>query len=101
MAQTLINNLWGLLAKRDTLMSYDGCETVKDVIEGTFKTLIDQGIVDGFKRVSVPIQADLLDNTAAGIIARQQRMIPAAIIEYYWYTTIEKIIITKVTNEAT
>lgn len=101
MAQTLINNLWGLLAKRDTLMSYEGCNTVKAVIEGTFKTLIDQGIIDGLKSVNIPIQQDLLNNTAAGRVARAQRMIPAATIEYYWYTTIEKIIITKVTNEAT
>jgi hypothetical protein len=100
-AQTLINNLWGLLAKRDTLMSYEGCQTVKDVIKGTFKTLKDQGIVDGFKSVSIPVESDLKDNTAAGRIARQQRTIPAAVIEYYWYTTIEKIIITKVSNEAT
>ena len=75
--------------------------TVKAVIEGTFKTLIDQGIIDGLKSVNIPIQQDFLNNTAAGRVARAQRMIPAATIEYYWYTTIEKIIITKVTNEAT
>jgi len=100
-AQTLINNLWGLLAKRDTLMSYEGCQIVKDVIKGTFKTLKDQGIVDGFKGVTIPVESDLKDNTAAGRIARAQRMIPAAEIEFYWYTTIEKIIITRVSNEAT
>lgn len=100
-AQTLINNLWGLLAKRDTLTSYEGCQTIKDVIKGTFKTLKDQGIVDGFKSVKIPIEEDLKNNTAAGKIARAQHIIPAAEIEYYWYTTVEKIIITKVTNEAT
>jgi len=100
-AQTLINNLWGLLAKRDTLMSYNGCQIVKDVIKGTFKTLKDQRIVDGFKSVKIPIETDLKNNTAAGRIARAQHAIPAAEIEYYWYTTLEKIIITRVSNEAT
>ena len=36
-AQTLINNLWGLLVKRDTLMSVEGCDKVEAVIRGTFK----------------------------------------------------------------
>ena len=61
----------------------------------------NQGIVDGFKGVIIPVEADLKNNTAAGRVARAQRMIPAAEIEFYWYTTIEKIIITRVSNEAT
>lgn len=100
-AQSLINNLWGLLAKRTTLASYEGCQLIKDVIKGTFKTLKDQGIVDGFKSVNIPIEDDFKNNTAAGRLARSQNLIPAVEIEYYWYPTVEKIIITKVTNEAT
>lgn len=101
LAQTLTNNIWGLYAKRSTLVSYEGCQVVKDVIRGTFKTLIDQKIVDGFKSVNIPIETDLKNNTYAGRLARQQNIIPAIEIEYYWNTSLEKIIITKVTNEAT
>lgn len=100
-AQTLINNIWALLAKRTTLCSYAGCQSLKDVIKGTFKTLVDQGIVDKFKTVNIPIENDFKDNTAAGRIARAQHIIPAVEVEYYWYPTVEKIIITRVSNEAT
>jgi hypothetical protein len=100
-AQTLINNLWGLLAKRETLMSVDGCDSVEASIRGTFKSLKDKGIVDGLKTVYIPIREDLQNNTAAGIVARQQQEIPVVEIEYLWYTSLEKITITRVANAAT
>jgi len=101
LAQQLINNLWALLAKRDTLMSYDGMQKIRAQIRGTFKILIDQGIVDGLVSISIPIEEDLLANTAAGRIARAQRLVPAIEIEYLWYTSVEKIIITRAENVAT
>ena len=100
-AQTLINNLWGLLAKRETLVSVEGCDKVEAVIRGTFKGLQNKRIVDGLKSVYIPIRADLQKNTAAGILARQQQEIPVAEIEYLWYTSLEKITITRAANVAT
>ena len=99
-AQTLRNGLWGLLAKRDTLMSYNGIQKVKAVIESIFKGLIDKNIVDKLVSISIPIESDLLDNTVAGQTARAQQAIPAVEIEYYWYTSLEKISITRVENTA-
>lgn len=101
MAQSLINNLWSLLAKRTTLMSYDGIQEIKKVIEGTFKILIDQRIIDGLVSIYIPIEEDLLNNTAAGQLARQQRLVPTVEIEYLWNTSVEKIIITRAENVAT
>ena len=100
-AQTLINNLWGLLVKRETLVSVEGCDKVEAVIRGTFKGLKDKRIVDGLKSVYIPIKADLQKNTAAGILARQQQEVPVAEIEYLWYTSLEKITITRAANVAT
>ena len=101
MAQSLINNLWALLAKRETLMSYDGIQEVRAQIEGTFKILIDQRIIDGLVSIYIPIEEDLLNNTVAGRLARAQRLIPAIEIEYLWWTSVEKIIITRAENIAT
>jgi len=100
-AQTLVNNLWGLLVKRETLMSVAGCDKVEAVIRGTFKALKDKRIVDGLVSVDIPIKTDLQNNTAAGILARQQQEIPVAEIEYLWYTSLEKITITRAANVAT
>ena len=100
-AQTLINNLWGLLAKRETLMSVEGCDKVENVIRGTFKSLKDKRIVDGLNSVYIPIREDLQNNTAAGLLARQQQEIPVVEIEYLWYTNLEKISITRIENAAT
>ena len=100
-SQTLINNLWGLLAQRDTLMSYDGMQKIKSQISATFNTLKSQGIVDGLKSVKIPIEEDLAKNTTAGQIARQKHEVPAVEIEYLWYTSVEKIIITRAENVAT
>ena len=101
MAKSLINNLWGLLAKRTTLMSYDGIQKIKSTIRATFNTLIDQGIIDGLVSIYIPIEEDLLANTTAGQLARAQRLVPAIEIEYMWYTSVEKIIITRADNVAT
>lgn len=100
-AQTLINNLWGLLAKRETLMSVEGCDKVEAVIRGTFKSLKDKRVVDGIKNVIIPIREDLQNNTAAGLLARQQQEIADIEIEYLWYTSLEKIRITRAANVAT
>lgn len=100
-AQSLINNLWALLAKRDTLMSYGGMQKIRSAIRGTFKILIDQRIVDGLVSINIPIEEDLLNNTAAGRLARTQLLVPAVEIEYLWYTGVEKIIITRAENVAT
>ena len=101
LAQTLYNNLWGLLAKRTTLMSYEGMQVIRATIEGTFKTLIDKNIIDGLVSVSIPIEEDLKNNTSAGQIARAQYTVPAIEIEYLWYTSVERIVITQVENIAT
>ncbi len=101
LAQNLINNLWALFAERDTLMSYDGIQKIKANIDGTFKILIDQRIVDGLVSIYIPIEEDLVNNTAAGQLARAQRLVPVIEIEYLWYTSVEKIIITRAENIAT
>lgn len=101
MAQTLINNLWGLLAERDTRMSVDGIAKIKARIRSTFNTLISQKIVDGLVKIYVPIEEDLRNNTDAGKLARQQKTVPAVEIEYLYYPNVEKIIITSVDNAAT
>jgi hypothetical protein len=100
-AQTLTNNLWGLLAQRTTLMSYEGMQAIKARIKATFDILIQQKIVDGLEDVRIPIENDLLNNTAAGILARQQQRVPAVEIDYLWYTSVEHIMITQVDNVAT
>jgi len=51
--------------------------------------------------VRIPIENDLLNNTAAGILARQQQRVPAVEIDYLWYTSVEHIMITQVDNVAT
>lgn len=100
LAQTLINNLWALLAKRDTLMSVEGIQKIKDQIEATFNILISQRIIDGLVSINIPIESDLKGNTPAGRIARAQRTVPTVEIEYLWYTSVEKIIITRAENVA-
>ncbi len=100
LAQTLINNLWALLAKRDTLMSAEGIQKIKDQIEATFNILISQRVIDGLVSINIPIESDLRSNTPAGRIARAQRTVPVVEIEYLWYTSVEKIIITRAENVA-
>lgn len=100
-AQTLINNLWALLARRTTLMSYDGMQDIRAVIEATFETLIQKKIVDGLVDIRIPIEEDLLNNTPAGILARQQYTVPAIEIDYEWYPGVEHIYITQVDNIST
>jgi len=101
MAQSLINNLWSLLARRDTLMSYEGIQDIKSVIRATFKILKDQRIMDGLETIYIPIETDLKNNTEAGQLARAQQTVPAVEIEYLWNTSIEKIIITRAENVLT
>jgi len=101
MAQNLINNLWGLLAKRETLMSYDGMQKIRNTIHGTFKILIDQRIIDGLVSIHIPIEEDLLKNTEAGKLARAQMLVPSIEIEYLFYPSVEKIIITRAENVPT
>lgn len=101
LAQTLINNLWALLAKRDTLMSYGGMQKIRSTIRGTFKILIDQRIVDSLVSIYIPIEQDLLNNTDAGKLARAQLLVPSVEIEYEWFGGVEKIIITRLDNIAT
>lgn len=100
-AQTLINNLYALLGERNTLMSYEGMQKIKARIRATFKILQDQGVVDGLQKIYIPIEEDLVNNTAAGQLARQLQAVPAVEIEYLWYTSVEKIIITSTVNVAT
>jgi hypothetical protein len=100
LAETLYNNLWALLAKRDTLTSYDGVQKVKSQIRGTFKNLIDQKIVDGLVSIRASIEDDFLNNTDAGKLARSQRLIPGVEIEYLLYNSVEHIIITRAENVA-
>lgn len=101
MAQTLINNLWALLARRDTLMSWDGMQDIRAVIRATFKILKDQRIMDGLHRIYIPIEEDLRTNTEAGQLARAQQTVPAVEIEYLFNTSLEKIIITRAENVLT
>lgn len=99
-AQTLRNGLWELLASRKVKMSYAGMQLVKNKISGIFKTLQDQGIHDGLAYVRIPIETDLKNNTSAGQDARAAREIPSIEIGFYWYSSLESIIITGIRNEA-
>jgi len=96
----LINSLWELLSARTVLMSYAGMQLVKNKITGIFKTLQDQGIHDGLSYVKIPVEDDLRNNTAAGTAARLARTIPSIEIGFYWYSSLERIIITGIRNEA-
>jgi len=98
--QTVVRALKSLLSKRTTLMSYEGCQTIKSVIRGAFKLLIDARIADGIKRVHIPIENDLRDNTEAGKLARRMRMVPVVEIEYEFFTSVERIRITRAENVA-
>lgn len=102
-AQTLTNNIKALLAKRTTLMSYEGCQALRATINATFKTLRDQHIVDGkgVKSVYIPVELDLKNHTEAGRIAAAQRTFPSVEIEFYFYPSLEKIRITRIENVAT
>lgn len=99
-AKNLVNGLWALLASRKVVMSYAGMQLVKSKIEGIFKTLISQGIIDGLAYVNIPIEQDLKNNTAAGSAARLAREIPSIEIGFYWFSSLEKITITGIRNEA-
>jgi hypothetical protein len=96
----LVNGLWALLASRTVRMSYAGMQLVKTKITAIFKTLQDQGIHDGLAYVRIPIEIDLKNNTQAGSDARAARTIPSIEIGFYWYSSLEKIIITGIRNEA-
>lgn len=99
-AQNLVNGIWALFASRTVRMSYSGMQLVKNKISGIFKTLQDQGIHDGLAYIKIPIEIDLKNNTAAGQAARAARTIPSIEIGFYWYSSLEKIIITGIRNEA-
>jgi len=99
-SNNLQNGLWELFASRKVKMSYSGMQLVKNKIFGIFKTLQDQGIHDGLAYVKIPIEIDLKDNTAAGQAARLAYTIPSIEIGFYWYSSLEKIIITGIRNEA-
>lgn len=96
----LVNGLWALLASRKVRMSYAGMQLVRNAIAGIFKTLQDQGIHDGLAYINIPIEDDLKNNTAAGSQARAAREIPSIEIGFYWYSSLEKITITGIRNEA-
>lgn len=96
----LTNTIWALLASRKVRMSYQGMQLVKATIEGLFKRLTDQGIVDGLAYVRIPVETDLKANNAAGKAARAAREIPSIEIGFYWYSSLEKITITGIRNEA-
>jgi len=99
-AQELINGIWALLASRRVRMSYNGMQVVKSTIAGIFKTLQDQGIHDGLAYVKIPVEIDLKNNTDAGKAARLAREIPSIEIGFYWFSSLEKITITSIRNEA-
>lgn len=99
-AQELKNTLWALLASRKVKMSYDGMQLVKKTLKGLFKTLEDQGIVDGLEYINIPVENDLKANNAAGKAARAAREIPSIEIGFLWFSTLEKITITGIKNEA-
>lgn len=96
----LINGLWELLSERNVKMSYGGMQLVRNKISGIFKTLQDSGIHDGLAYVNIPIENDLKNNTSAGQAARLARTIPSIEIGFYWYSSLEKITITGIRNEA-
>ena len=95
-----MNGLWELLASRTVRMDYVGMQLVRNKIAGIFKTLQDGGIHDGLAYVRIPIEDDLKNNTAAGIAARAAYTIPSIEIGFYWFSSLEKIIITGIRNEA-
>lgn len=96
----LVNGLEELLAARTVRMSYNGMQLVKNKITGIFKTLRDAGIHDGLAYVKIPIEIDLKNNTAAGRAARLARTIPSIEIGFYWFSSLERIVITGIRNEA-
>lgn len=96
----LKNGLWALFASREVKMSYAGMQLVRNKIAGVFKTLQDQGIHDGLAYIKIPVEIDLKNNTSAGQDARAAREIPSIEIGFYWYSTLEKITITGIRNEA-
>lgn len=99
-SRNLVNGIHELFAAREVLMSYDGIQIYKDKIKAIFKNLIDQGIVDKFGYVNVPIEEDFLAENAAATTARLAYEIPSTEIGFYWYSSLEKIRITSVKNEA-
>lgn len=99
-SKELRNGLKALLASGTVRMSYAGMQKVKDKIKGIFKTLVDQGIVDKFGYVKIPVETDLLNNTAAGRAANAAREIPAIEIGFYFFNNLEKITITSIKNVA-
>jgi len=99
-SQNLVNGIWELFASQEVLMDYDGMQIYKDKIRAIFKTLVDQGIVDSFAYVNVPIEEDFLANNAAATAARLKYEIPATEIGFYWFSSLERIVITSVKNEA-
>ena len=99
-SQSLVNGLWALFASRTVQMTYGGMQTVKNKIKGIFKILQDQRIVDGLSYVRIPIESDLRKNTSAGQDARAARLIPSIEIGFFWFSSLEKIIITSIRNEA-
>jgi len=96
----LINGIWALLSTRKVRMSYAGMQLVRNKISGIFRILQLQGIVDGLAYIKIPIEDDLKNNTAAGQAARAARTIPSIEIGFYWYSSLERIIITGIRNEA-
>ena len=99
-SQSLINGIWELLSSRTVRMSYAGMQLMRNKITGIFKTLREQGIHDGLAYVKIPIEDDLKNNTAAGTAARLSRTIPSIEIGFYWWSSLERIIITGIRNEA-
>jgi len=82
-------------------MSYEGCQKLKARIRAAFKILTDQRVIDKLVSIFIPIEEDLRKNTEAGQIARQQQTIPVVELEYEWYTSLRKVIITRAENIAT
>lgn len=99
-SKTLYNGLYALLASNKVKMSYAGMQIFKDKVRSIFKTLEDQRIVDGFAYVKVPIEVDLKNNTAAGKAARAAMEIPSCEAGFYWFSHLERIVITSIKNEA-
>ena len=96
----LVNGLWALLASRTVKMSYAGMQLVRNKIAGIFKTLQDQGIHDGLAYINIPVEDDLKVNNAAGQAARLAFEIPSITIGFYWFSSLERIVITGIRNEA-
>lgn len=99
-AQTLINNLYGLLAEQETLVSASGIAKIRKRITASFNHLVGNNIADGLVAINIPLESHILANDETAKLASQQRTVGTIEVEYLWHRSVEKIIIKRMVNVA-